>query len=289
MRNKLILGTVQLGLPYGINNLLGKPDRQEAMLILDDAKRAGIDTLDTAKAYGSSMELIGRYHRDSGFMFRVISKFHAGNAELEREIKNELSLLAIKHFEAYLFHSFQDFDAVSPATVKTILCLKQEGLIRKVGVSVYGNDQFEKAIHSSMADIIQLPYNLLDNDAQRGTLIKTAKSKGKELHVRSVFLQGLFFMEEERIPEKIRALKPYLKQIKELAEAERLTLQELALGYVLRNKAIDKVLIGVESAAQLKANLQAAERAAALSDEAIQYINTIRVSETDLLSPVNWN
>ncbi|MCW3111119.1 MAG: uncharacterized protein JWQ09_5625 [Segetibacter sp.] len=289
MIDKLILGTVQLGIPYGINNSTGQPGVSQAMEILDFAKLVGITTLDTAKAYGNAIEIIGAYHKKSGSRFKIINKFHAEKENLEKEIRKELNVLGSDHFEAYLFHSFSDFENASTHTLNTISKLKQENIILKIGVSVYGNDQFEKAIQSSFIDVIQLPYNLLDNDSQRGNLIAEAKHKGKELHVRSVFLQGLFFMEADRIPVKIEKLKPYLEQVRKIAESESLTVHELALGYVLQNNSINKVLIGVDSLAHLKMNVKAVEKIRNSSLVLLQKINALHVKETDLLSPVNWN
>jgi uncharacterized protein len=289
MINKLILGTVQLGIPYGINNSTGKPNEQEAETILASARDLRITTLDTAKAYGNSMEIIGNFHRKTNFTFKVVSKFHAGNVNLEKDLQTELSLLEIEKFEAYLFHSYSDFEGASDKLTGILADLKRKDFINKIGVSVYSNEQFKKAIESDSIDIIQLPYNLLDNYSQRGHLIELAKNAGKELHVRSVFLQGLFFMKEELIPKKIQKLKPYIRQIKELAHVHDFTLPELALAYVLQNKMIDKVLIGVESENQLRHNISLLNKTRSMTNELIAKIESINVKETELLSPVNWN
>ena len=289
MINKLILGTVQLGIPYGINNLIGKPDSQQANLILKLAKESGITTLDTAKAYGNAMQVIGDYHRSSAFNFKVISKFHSGNPNFEEDINTELAILGIKQFEAYLFHSFTDFENVKPETIKKLTILKQQAIIKKIGVSVYGNEQFEKAIQNDSIDVIQLPFNLLDNTYQRGELMKQAKNNGKELHVRSVFLQGLFFMNEKEIPEKLKPLSLHLKTIHEMAHSHGLTLHELALNYVIQNVLIDKVLIGVDSVDQLILNISAVEKANTISKEVINKIDNLKIKEINLLNPVNWN
>ncbi len=289
MIDKLILGTVQLGIPYGINNTIGKPDLSQVKAILNLAKEKGIQTLDTAKAYGNASELIGNYQKEFNFFFKVISKFHIGNSKLEENCISELKALNIKQFEAYLFHSFYDFETASLEIINSLKHLKKTGLINKIGVSIYGNDQFEKAIDSEYIDIIQLPYNLLDNDYQRGRLIQKAKHNGKELHVRSVFLQGLFFMNLKTIPKNIEKLRPYLEKINNVALSEKLTQQELALFYVLKNPLIDKVLIGVDSFEHLQSNILALEKIKYVQEELIAKINNIKVIETDLLNPVNWN
>lgn len=274
-------------MPYGISNSTGQPAYKEVSAILDAAGQAGIRILDTARAYGNSMELIGQYHHESGATFAIISKFHGDRLKTE-EVEQELELLNIPAFEAYLFHSFADFENAPGAILEALLKLKQKKQIRNIGVSVYGNEQFEKAISSDSVDLIQLPYNLLDNNHQRGKLLKYAKERNKEIHVRSTFLQGLFFMDPQRLPEKITPLKSHLEHIRQIAAKGKISLEELALGYALKDDRIDKVLIGVDSVVQLKKNLEAVKSSISLPDEIIREVDQIRVEDEYLLSPVNW-
>jgi uncharacterized protein len=286
--NKLILGTVQLGIPYGINNSSGKPDLDQSNSILKLAEVSGITTLDTANAYGSAISIIGKYHEENNFLFKVVSKFHSSASNLETSIKLELASLNILQFEAYLFHSFSDFENASIETINVLLKLKEQALIKSIGVSVYDNAQFNAAINTSYLDIIQLPYNLLDNNFQRGELISKAKDLNKEIHIRSIFLQGLFFMEVSKIPNKMQKLIPYLNQIEEIALSEGISKYELALRYVFQNANIDKVLIGIDSVEQLKLNLNVLENPNLLDKSILARVNSIKVVETNLLNPVNW-
>ncbi|HWY34631.1 MAG TPA: aldo/keto reductase, partial [Nitrosopumilaceae archaeon] len=165
---------------------------------------------------------------------------------------------------------------------------KTKGLVKKIGVSVYGNEQFQEAARDERIDLIQFPYNLLDNFSQRGENIRKAKEAGKELHVRSVFLQGLFFMEESKIPEKIKPLKPWLKEIHEIAKEAEMSVQELAMSYVLQNSSIDKVLIGVDSQEQLESNIDIVTKMKNIPFKTLKQIDQLDVMEVELLSPVNW-
>ncbi len=289
MIDKIVLGTVQLGMPYGINNALGKPNEKECIEILNEAFASGIRTLDTARAYGSALQIIGNYHKSSSNKFKVINKFHANSAQLSTDVQVELDELQIGQFEAYLFHSFSDFRNADSQLIKELIDLKKKALFSKIGVSVYGNEQFEMAIQNDVIDMIQFPYNLFDNASKRGDMIRLAKSRGKELHVRSVFLQGLFFMEENTLPEKMKAFGPYLRRIKLLAQNESISMQELAISYALNTEGIDKVLIGVDSLNQLRTNLQVITKVKALPGLLKSNVDGIDVKEVDLLSPINWN
>lgn len=289
MIDKVVLGTVQLGMSYGINNTEGKPNEQDSLNILREAFAGGIRTLDTARAYGSALQVIGNYHKTSHETFKIINKFHANSTQLSRDVQVELDELQIRQFEAYLFHAFNDFRNATPHLMADLTDLKSRSLVSKIGVSVYDNEQFKLAIESDAIDLIQFPYNLFDNASKRGEMIREAKSKGKELHVRSVFLQGLFFMEETRLSEKMKVLGPYLNSIKLMAQKENIGMPELALSYVLNTEGIDKVLIGVDSLDQLRSNLSVIAKVTTLSKALKTSIDAIDVKETDLLSPVNWN
>ena len=136
--------------------------------------------------------------------------------------------------------------------------------------------------------LIQFPYNLLDNDYQRGEFIERAKKSGKELHVRSVFLQGLFFMNENEVPTKLEALKPNLAEIKYIAQKGQMSVYDLALGYALSNPDIDKVLIGIDSLDQLRKNIESLDKTENWNKEAFLKVNNIRIEDIELLNPVNW-
>jgi uncharacterized protein len=285
VNQKIILGTVQFGLNYGINNTVGKPSENEAFEVLDVANENGICFLDTADAYGDSISLIGRYHRTRNNQFKILSKFkNVKQGELIQIVNDSLSKLNILQFEVYSYHSFDDYSN-NKSVINDLIELKSSGLIKKIGISVYTNVEFETVIEDSSIDVIQLPYNILDNNNLRGLLIERAKQNGKEIHIRSVFLQGLFFMGFQRFPEKLLPLKKYLQTINDFCNKESITMQSLALSYAILNKNIDYVLIGVDNGSQLKKNMESIQ----YSPEILDFINnSVFVKETELLNPVNW-
>ena len=285
MNQKIILGTVQFGLNYGINNSFGQPSEKEVFDILDSAYNNGINCLDTADAYGNSIAIIGDYHSSRSSKFKILSKFkNAREGELAQIARESLNKLKIKQFEVYSYHSFTDY-LLNQSLMEELKELKLKGLIRKIGISVYTNDELEKAIEDINIDVIQLPYNLLDNNNLRGVWIESAKEKSKQIHVRSIFLQGLFFMDFNRFPEKLSPLKPYIQKIKDFCLNESLSLQSLALSYALFNKNIDNVLIGVDNSSQFLTNIRSVQN----NQKAFDFINnSVLVKEIELLNPVNW-
>ena len=284
--HKLILGTVQLGIDYGINNLIGKQSYRENLEILNYAYENGILYLDTAAAYGDAETLIGNFHKQyPSKIFKVITKFH--DEDIIDNFGNTLEKISVSRLFSYMFHQF--LDTKNNAIVNYLISLKKIDKIENIGVSIYTNEEFEEAIELEYVDIIQIPYNLLDNSNKRLSLIKKAKDKNKKIHVRSVFLQGLFFTQTDSLPIKLRPLEKYIKQINAIAENYNIDKHELALQYVIFNKYIDGVIIGVDNLNQLKDNIKLGnQNLPIIYKEIFKKIDNINVEEEELLNPTNW-
>ena len=285
VNDRLVLGTVQFGLTYGVNNAVGKPSQDQAFGMLDLAFENGITTLDTADAYGNATEVLGNYNQKHPGRFEINSKFKGHSSDLELQLEASLGLLKSDHLNVYFYHNFTDFVSY-PALQETLGRLKDSGKIKKVGVSVYDNDEFKTVCDSSWVDVIQLPYNLLDNYSQRGEILEYAKKQGKELQARSVYLQGLFFKPLDTIPAALSPLTPYLQRIREIAAASGISVQRLAMGYALQQSLFDNIVFGVDSIEQLDATLKMSEET--IPQDIIQLVDSIVVKETELLYPKNW-
>ncbi len=291
MKSKLILGTVQLGLNYGINNQSGKPSIEKSFDILHTAFNNGITVLDTAESYGNSQEIIGVFHKKNpNKKFQIITKLSANVdinvKELVIHIANNCKILNTDRLYGYMFHNYNSFKN-KVSFYDKILLAKKEGLIAKAGISLYDNSEVEDIITNySKFDFIQIPFNLFDNASKRKQLLEKAKNKGIEIHSRSVFLQGLFFKENEKIPEDLKPLIKYLKILENIKNNNSVNTDELALQYVLQKKYIDYVLIGVESVEQLLRNIHVCNLNRNVPHNAI---DAIQVKEEKLLNPSNWD
>jgi len=289
MNSKLILGTVQFGLNYGVNNTVGKPSKENIKSILDSAYNSGIQLLDTAEAYGDSQNKIGEYHNNSTNKFNVITKFSSNVEEFSlniiERVHNNLKILDVDKLYCYMFHSFDDFENYFDNYRKDLLLLKKHGIIDNIGVSVYTNNELESVLKFDEISLVQLPFNLLDNDNKRRSILKKAKIKGIEVHTRSVFLQGLFFKKTSELGDKIKPLEPYLRSLNDLCDKDY-KINDLALNYVCNKKNIDRVLIGVDNVVQLKANIASEKRN--IQKEIFKKIEAIDVKEIELLNPSNW-
>jgi aryl-alcohol dehydrogenase-like predicted oxidoreductase len=286
--DKLILGTVQLGIPYGINNHTGQPDQFTANEILHSAWAGGIRLLDTAESYGNAQQVIGHYHVGQSESFHVITKLMPGKtpAEVRPSLIEDMNLLNVDSLYGFMFHHLDVFKQ-NVSALDDLKSMQAEGLIKRIGVSVYSNDEFEYVLNFPEINLIQLPFNMLDNWHQRGECIRKAKEKGIEIHVRSVFLQGLFFMKEADIPVKLNPLVPFLRQLGSICKEFNMSMEMAAMGYALAYPEIDKVLIGVETPLQLEDNLAQIAKLQ-ISKAFLSAVEEIQITYNELLSPVNW-
>jgi aryl-alcohol dehydrogenase-like predicted oxidoreductase len=286
--SKLILGTVQMGLDYGINNISGKITFKNSCLILSKAFELEIDTLDTAEAYGNAHQVIGDFHElNPKIKFKVITKIpHDVKAEeIEQKIKTYIKELNVDSLEVLMFHSYDSYEN-NKQIITVLNDLKKQGVIKHIGVSIYTNSQIETLLLDDNVTVVQMPFNLLDNESIRGDLMYKLKEKGKIIHTRSAFLQGLFFKNSSDNSDIFQKLAKELIAIKKIAHEEDTSISNLALTYCLGQEKIDQVLIGVDSESQLIENINALIYK--MNQETIKKINGLKVNNTDLLNPSLW-
>lgn len=284
MVDKLILGTVQFGLNYGINNLAGKPDKDTVFEILSYAYDHGISYLDTAELYGDAHNLIGEFHRlNPSKKFKVITKFpHNFETSLEDKLQSYLNQLNVDHLYAILFHSFDSYLKHKG----DLSSISSRNNLKYLGVSVYTNEQMQVVINDVNVNIIQLPFNLLDNLNIKGELLIKAKEKNKIIHTRSAFLQGLFFMKRDNSNSIRTKLEKELDFIADISSKSTKSIGSIALNYCLVQPNIDGVLIGVESVQQLKENISFSKHK--FSDGFFDQIDKIKIENVELLNPSKW-
>lgn len=282
---KLVLGTVQLGVNYGINNVSGKPSDEEAFEILNTAFNNGIKVLDTADVYGNAQDVIGNYQKKTGRKFSINSKFKGNSISLEEQLNKILTELGIEKLNVFFYHDFNDFINY-PSLMHELHVLKSNSKFDKIGLSVYDNYELEQAINNPSIDVIQMPFNLLDNMNERGALLTRAKTNNKIIQVRSIYLQGLFFKKIDELPDNLIPLEPYLSEINKIATKYKISVEELALGYALLQSQIDEIIIGVENKIQLIENIDLFKRS--YDPTMVEEVNKINVNEKKLLYPKNW-
>jgi len=290
MNSKLILGTVQFGLNYGINNTIGKMSEDKVFELLENAYEFGIRTLDTAEAYGNAHSIISNFHKQSKKRFNIISKYSSSNFDYPIDLVERIQVhclnFNVNYLEGYMFHSYDDFKMNINNDPNVLDNIKNSGLVKKIGVSVYSNNEIEELLNYKNIDLIQLPFNLFDNEYHRKDILEKVKKRNIEIHTRSVFLQGLFFKDINTLTNCLIPLKNNLSELSLILKNYNISMDSLALNYPLNKTYIDKVLIGVDSLEQLKNNIKAIEND---FDKSIyEKIDCIQIKNTKLLNPSNW-
>jgi len=250
---KIAIGTAQFGMKYGIANNNGQIEQSESISILNFAQSKGIDTIDTAKNYGNSEDIIGNYINEyPNGDWKIITKVIKKGGELKTQIYDSIHKLNTEPYTV-LAHSAEDY--LDPLFCKELHELKNIREIQKIGVSVYTIDEIKKVLSRKLPDIIQCPLNILDNKLFREGILDEIKGHGIDVYIRSVFLQGLFYLSKEDIKINFPDVFQTLEQLRSISQNAGITLSELSLLWVSSLDQVDKVIIGVDSVEQLKAHI----------------------------------
>lgn len=284
---QLILGAAQLGLDYGISNVTGKPSMLQAMNLLGTAKKAGIDYIDTAMGYGDSQAVIGQYLLDNSNVFNVITKIGASEFQVvNNSLRESLAIMHLNQLYGCLVHDCDAlFECSDRAVIINQLCqAKADGLVQKIGFSVYTAKQVDNILQYLIPDIIQVPVSLFDQRLVENGCLERLHSLGVEIHVRSVFLQGLVFFECEKLHPFFREIKPALVAIKTASEGFGVSIYKLAIDYVRTLSFVYGIVLGADTSKQVR------QLAAALADPIIENIDYSEFSfkNEKILDPRRW-
>lgn len=264
---KLCLGTVQFGMHYGIHNVLGRqPTDEEVFSILDTALAHGICEYDTASAYGTAEDILGRYglaqKSINSVAVRITSKLYPDTANDEEsvlgEIRKSLRRLHAESIHCYMLHRADDMER--PAIMKGLVRAKKEGVIESIGVSVYAPEEALRAIQNPHIEIVQVPYNALDQRLDSVGFFEKARAHGRRIYTRSSFLQGLLLMNPKEAEMRVKRSGAYVTRFQEIAETSGFLPEEAAMLYVLSHPGIDAIVFGVDTVEQLEKNMCIADK-----------------------------
>ena len=278
--SKLALGTVQFGLDYGITNQNGQVTIKEVKGILDFSKENGIDVLDTASGYGNSEKVLGEVGVDN---YQIITKTISLKNGVDKVIDGfyqSLNDLSQKQVEGLLIHNIQDIENKQfSALFNKLNELKQQGLIKKIGFSTYTPEQVNFLLENFDFNIIQVPFNVFDTRLIQSGQLQALKSKGVEIHARSVFLQGVL-LDFDNLSDYFLTWKAQFTEYQAMVKNSGLSLLEYALNFVLSVQEIDRVLVGVNNEQQL--------REIVLSLKGLDGLEDYFINDINLLNPSLW-
>jgi len=289
-KSKIALGAVQFGVDYGINSTVGQVQPKEVEDILSYAYVKGIDLLDTAPAYGNSEQVLGEASVDN---FKVVTKTrYFNNTSINSNDLKLLdqdflkSLVNLKQDSVYgvLVHNADDlFKSGSAKIIDKLQELKQKKKIKKIGVSIYSQNQLQSIIENFDIDIVQLPFNIIDGRLRESDMLAMLKKRNVEIHARSVFLQGLLLMGNHDRPRKFNNWSPLWKLWHEWLNDNQITALEATIRHAISTSEISKVLVGVHSKKQL-------EEIVIASNGVLPSIPAdLLTNDLNLLNPSNWN
>lgn len=299
--SEISFGTVSIGLPYGIG-ISGKGDmicEKEAVELLRSALDKGINFFDTARAYGCSEERIGKAFKDKRQDIVIATKctdlYDAKKQlppdnELKRIIDNSLneslSVLQTDYVDIYMIHN-ADLEVLSNDTIaKTFSDYKQKGIARAIGVSTYSIAETKKAIESGAWDMIQSPYNLMDQC--QGTFFSLAEQSGVGIVVRSVLFKGILTDKGQNLHPELKAVEEHRELYNELLSKDIPTLSNLATKFVLSNKEVSSVLVGIDKPEYLDSALDMAD-GHYLDEMALKKAKQLAYPEPEFLDLPMWD
>lgn len=260
---KLALGTAQFGMAYGIANAIGRIPPDEAERILTLARVAGIDMIDTAIAYGGSESALGRIGLSG---WRVVTKLPAVPAAcgdirawVVEQTGESLNRLGVTQLHGLLLHRPEQLlGEMGDSLLAGLEEMKAHGLVRKIGVSIYGPDELGPLLERAPIDLVQAPLSVLDRRIVETGWARRLHEAGIELHTRSAFLQGLLLMPAAARPGKFHLWDDVWQRWDHWLTEVGGSALESCLQYPCSVPEVDRVVVGVDNADQLAAIVSAA-------------------------------
>jgi aryl-alcohol dehydrogenase-like predicted oxidoreductase len=288
LNNRLALGTVQFGLPYGVANQVGQVGSDEVAAILEHAWTAGLDTLDTAIVYGESEQRLGEVGVGQ---WRVITKLPAMpekhddvGAWVQESVLGALKRLRIPKLHGLLLHRSQQLLGAQGGTIyRALLTLKEQGKVDKIGVSIYDPDELDALWAHFQFDLVQAPFNIIDRRLATSGWLSRMHQAGIEIHVRSVFLQGLLLMEPTNRPATFRHWQLLWDQWHRWLDEQSMTPVQACLGFAMSQPEISRVVVGVDSLKQLQEILASVEAPNVMPPAALMS------GDLNLINPSHWS
>ncbi len=301
---ELVMGSVQIGLDYGAANRTGKPSREAALRLVRRAAESGVKTFDTARAYGDSEERLGEALAVTKPV-RTITKlspltdlsdrpsWQTVCAAVDASIEQSRFALQREKLDCVLLHRASHMTAYDGAVWARLLELRRQGAIASLGVSVQSASEALTALASQDVDHIQLPFNILDWRWREAGVVAAIRKRGDvTVHARSVFLQGILAANDPAAWPRIPGVnaRELLSLIADCAEEfGREGAADLCLAYARGQDWIDGTVVGMETEAQLEANLRLSVKPPLSREDCAWIEKMIPRAPERLLDPAQWS
>ena len=280
LNSKLIIGSANFTQKYGVD--LVKINHKENEKIIKLAKKKGINEIDTAETYLKDHSILNNIDKKFKFSTKVIpDKKWLSLDFCQEKLKNHFKYLNNNMIETLLFH---DIKVLLTKDGKKIFdnldLLKKRKYFKKIGLSIYETNNLNFVTSKFNFDVIQCPYNILDNRIISSGWFDKLKAKGIEIHVRSIFLQGLLVNKSLYKKQYFNKWKNFFIQWFAYLKKNNISPIDYCLSDVL-NKDFDKIIIGINNSKNLKQILN------------FKFINkkkmiNLNISDKKLIDPRKW-
>ena len=294
MVDNICIGTAQFGMPYGIANKSGRPDTNEVLSIVNLASENNIWFYDTAQDYGNSENLLGKAFSQLRINDRVrcITKIHPdlkdrNVATIIQSVRQSMQRLQVSQLWGLLAHRVEQVR--DSRTLKAVAQMKEEGLVKFWGATVYDPKDAMDLTRKLSIDIIQVPFNMLDKRLLDCGFFNAAKDYGKKVIVRSIFLQGLLFLSRDELSARgMEWAVPQLLEFRKRFDALKVSLESFALQSVLKKAGEIMVIVGVGKTSQLVRNIGAFRSPVIPGDMIDAWWQELPDYSEKLLNPSKW-
>lgn len=294
------LGTVQLGMTYGLGADREKPSEETAFSMLDVAMENGIDNLDTANNYGDSEAVIGRWLNQRRMQKKVlpwvvtkIGPFKHGTYDglrddILKQTEGCLKNLGMDALDCLMVHAFEEYDQSRESVRKIFEELKAQKLCKFTALSAYSRHDYGVLAESGF-DAVQIPLNVFDwGQIENGGIEKLASS-GMMVFVRSVYLQGLVFHTPESLDPRMDFCVPFLEKYLRLCKEFELSPDVLALSFVLSVPGITTAVMGCDTAKQIRDNCRLFDQTVQLTEQQLKLLHdAFRNIDPRVINPGMW-
>lgn len=287
MTVKIALGTAQFGLNYGVSNTTGMIGSCNVSQILKTALSSGIKTIDTALGYGIAETVLS--HNDLS-NFDIITKSsicnEKGITDSDRvliDIKGSIERLKVEKLSGFLLHRVNVLSSeLAPNIFKSMQHAKEIGLVDKIGYSVYHPENLDEHFFKFTPDIVQLPANVFDQRFKNTGWLDKLVDADVEIHIRSIFLQGLLLMQDTEIPPYFDPWRPLLNRWRNYWQTSFSSPIEACLIPFYELPSDYSLVFGVQSSEQLS------EIISALKTLPSSLAEDFSVDDLELIDPSLW-
>lgn len=289
MISKISLGSAQFGMDYGVANDNGKPTYLKVSNILNKARDLGIKNIDTASVYGKSESIIGRIGVSD---FNVTTKipsipFKSVNVKnfIDDVITNSFENIKTKKFYGILLHDSEQLlnDEYRSELKNALINLKDKGVTEKIGLSIYDPNILNDITDLECYDIVQCPYNLFDRRLDSSGWMNRLNDLGIEIQIRSIFLQGLLLIKNEKRPLKFKKWNKLWMEWDSWLKKNQISPLEACINFSFKSDNVHSIVLGVDSESQLE------EICDKINIKKELYPEDIFSNDADLINPVNWS